>query len=403
MVFGRRRDKLPHTSSEVVRYTRLMSGLFSVGINAYEANVAKRVGSNLYAYKILCELERLTRSSLQPAIEWVVYLPSAPLFDMPKERVGFRYVICPPKRLWTMWRLPLELFLRGRSHHVLLNLGHYASRFSPVAQVICILDLAYIKFPQFFLKKDLYQLTTWTARSSAQAKHIFTISNSAKTDIIELYKKKPEDITIAYPGVEIQRSEARGQGSEFLEKYKLEEKKYFVALGTIQPRKNITSVIKAFEVFNQSHENLWKLVLVGKSGWMTDEFDRVLQESTQRESIVVTGYVEDEEKWSLLSHAGASILVGYYEGFGIPAIESMSVGVQPIVANTASLPEVVGEYGIQVDPYSVESITHGMEQVSLQSMDPMTRSQMILWAEQFSWEKSAQKMLEVLQQKFYSI
>lgn len=379
-----------------------MSQVFSIGVNAYEANIAKRVGSNLYAWRLLCELEKLTRGSTQ--ISWTIYLPSAPLLDLPKERENFHYVVCSPRRMWTFWRLPLELYLHNKHHDIFLSLGHYAPKFCPYPQAICILDLAFLKFPQFFLKKDLYKLRNWTEDSAKRSDHIFTISKSAKQDIIELYKKSDDSITIAYPGVDIAGiptdEEILSQKEKVLSENHLEEGKYFVALGTIQPRKNIISTIRAFEQINAENGNGYKLVLVGKSGWMTEEFDKTLAASSQKDNIVITGFVDDIEKWCILKYAKASVLVGFYEGFGIPAVESLSVGVRPVVANTASLPEVVGSFGILVDPYSIDDIVRGLRDVIQRPADAMDRARMMDWVRQFSWEESAKKMLEVLQEKF---
>ncbi|MEP7166984.1 MAG: glycosyltransferase family 1 protein [Candidatus Woesebacteria bacterium] len=371
----------------------------SIGVNAYEANVAKRVGSNQYAFRLLVELERVSRGK---TIEWTVYLPSIPLFDLPKERPGFAYVVCPPKKLWSQWRLPLQLYLKNKHHDVFLSLGHYSPRFCPSPTVICILDLAFLKFPQFFLKKDLYQLKNWTAYSARNAQHIFTISQSSKKDILEVYKKQESEVSIAYPGLEsVQALETMDPITQkILERFKLENRRYIVSIGTIQPRKNIVGAIHAFEKVNPEKGNIYKLVLVGKAGWLTDEFERIILNSPQKENIVLTGFVDDDEKQGLLQHAAASFLVGYYEGFGIPAIESLQAGVVPVVANTASLPEVVGEYGILIDPYSVDSIASGFTKALEMNVDALRRSQMLEWAKRFSWEESATNMLSILVDKF---
>lgn len=373
--------------------------ILSIGVNAYEANVTKRVGSNQYAYKLLVELERLTREA---TVEWTVYLPESPVADLPAERPGFRYRVCSPKRMWTQLRLPLELYFRNQHHDVFLCLGHYAPRFCPFPSVICILDLAFLKFPQFFLKKDLYQLKNWTEYSAKNAKHVFTISESSKKDIIDLYHKKETEVSIVYPGLEAQDPGTSTQtvDEHALQKFGLEEKKYLISVGTIQPRKNVISAIHAFEKINPMRANAYKLVLVGKAGWLTDEFEKVLADSPQRQNIISTGFVSDAEKTTLLQKAAASFLVGYYEGFGIPAIESLQAGVVPVVANTGSLPEVVGEYGILIDPYSVDSIADGFTKALDMNVDAMRRSQMLEWARQYSWEQSAQKMLEVLYDHF---
>lgn len=377
----------------------------SIGVNAYEANVSKRVGSNQYAYKLLCYLEKCTRSELGgTSVEWVIYLPENPVEDMPKERQGYRYVICPPKKLWTQWRLPLELYVHARKLDVFLSLGHYAPRLSPVPSVVCVLDLAYLKFPQFFLPKDLYQLREWTKYSVKQASHVFTISKASQSDIQEKYQKKLEDISIVYPGIEASLvSEIHPQVLlTTLEKFHLKEKRYLVSVGTIQPRKNMITAIHAFEILKSKNtiDPECKLVFVGKAGWMTEEFDDAIEKSPAKDSIVVTGYVDEVEKQAILAAASCSFLVGFYEGFGIPVVESLLHGVRPVVANTSSLPEVSGEFSILIDPYDVNSVANGFAQALAKIPDPMERARMHEWALQFSWETSSQKMLDVLIEKF---
>ncbi len=403
-----------------LQYNEVMTDhVIHVGINAYEANVAKRVGSNKYAHELLCELERQTREDhehIGPVtkkrtvrFEWTVYLPSPALIDLPKQRPGFTYRIIPPKKLWTQWRLPFDLYFGGLRHDVFLSLGHYAPRLCPFPSVVCVLDLAFLKFPQFFLKKDVYQLKEWTKYSVKQAKQIVTISESTKADIVAEYKKSPEDITIIYPGIDTETKleggmlDAFGQDTQsLLAKYGLEANQYIISVGTIQPRKNIISAIHAFEQFNSSQNNSYKFVLIGKPGWMTTEFDEAVANSPQKQNIILTGFVSDWDKYVLLRSALCSVLVGYYEGFGIPAIESLSAGITPVVANAASLPEVVGKFGILVDPYSVESIAKGFADAAAAPPSPMRRAEMREWAKQFSWEESGSKVLDLLEEKFSS-
>lgn len=389
----------------------------SIGINAYEANVSSRVGSNLFAYKLLCELERQTRTrteSIGPVqvekdatIDWTIYLPKKPLDDFPSERPGWKYAITPPSFLWTQWRLPLALFL-GSRHDVFVSLGHYSPRFAPSPTVVCILDLAFLKLPQFFREKDLYQLREWTQYSVKKATHIFTISEYSKKDVIEVYQRKPEEITVIFPGVEAKHLDEITKNPDeiqfeqkVLSQYELTPRKYIVSIGTIQPRKNMINAVKAFESLSSNAPiQDTKLVFVGKPGWMTKEFDEALAQSPVKDRIVVTGFVDDDTKYALLRNAGCSILIGFYEGFGIPAVESLKVGVTPVVANTASLPEVVGEFGVLVDPYSIEDIARGVKEAIDDQPGPMLRSQMHEWASKFSWEESAKRMIETLITKF---
>lgn len=378
-----------------------------IGINAYEANVQKRVGSNVYAYRLLCELEAQTRPSddeSQPVFDWTIYLPNAPIDDMPKVRKGWRYEVITPSFLWTQWRLPLALMSSKKKYDAFLSLGHYAPRYCPYPSIVCIMDLAFLKFPQFFLKKDLYQLTQWTQYSVKAASHVFTISKNSKRDVEEAYALRDDQISIIYPGIDVDQGIElpMKQQQALIESYGLTPKRYIVSVGTIQPRKNMINAIRAFEdhMEKSKGEMATHLVFVGKPGWMTEEFDQAVEKSPYKNNIIVTGFVSDDVKRALLHQAGCSILIGYYEGFGIPALESMLIGVTPVVANTGSLPEVVDKFGVLVDPYSIDSISDGFTKVFSNKPDPMKTSQMMLWAKQFTWQSSAQTMLEVIRKQF---
>lgn len=365
-----------------------------IAVDANEANVANRVGSNIYAYKLLQELERLTRDTNE--FSFTVYVSSSIQADFPKQRAGWKYVVLTPRYFWTQWRFPLELFVRQRAFDFVLSLGHYAPRFCRLPTVVCIMDLAFLQFPQFFRKKDLYQLTEWTRYSVEQAFHVITISQNSKVDIIEEYGRGSEEISLVYPGVMLPTGEKSEHSDEkILSHFGVEKDKYVVSVGTIQPRKNMIHLVHAFEAVALKNSEV-KLVFVGKSGWLTTEFEEVVSSSLAKERIIVTGFVSEEEKYALLRNSKASILVGFYEGFGIPAIESMGVGVVPVVANTASLPEVVGELGIMVDPYSIEDIARGLQEAIDHKTSFSLQKQLKDRARSFSWEKSGTDLVSVL-------
>ncbi len=365
-----------------------------IGINAYEANVVNRVGSNQYAFQVLLQLERLAVHD-----NVTVFLPSKPLSDMPKQRKGWKYRIVRPTSFWSLLWLPLNLWtglLIGRRFNVFLSLGHYAPRTSPFKSVVCIMDLAYLTFPSFFRKSDVWKLTNWTAYSVEAAKHVIAISENTKKDIEHYYHKKPEQITVAYPGFE--EKSLIGSSTAALKKLHVQQP-YFVYVGTMQPRKNLVRLVKAFELLKKSRVFAsYQLVLAGKVGWMSDELVKTVQHSPMHHSIHLLGFVTEEEKLALLAHAKAAILVGLYEGFGIPALEAMSLNTIPVVSSTASLPEVVGDCGVLVDPYNIEDIARGMAlavQYTLRDKEKFhAAAQKQL--QKFSWERTGEAILHAL-------
>jgi len=369
-----------------------------IAINAYEANVVSKVGSNQYAYQILCELEKLTKKNRDDVL---VYLPSYPLPDMPKERKGWSYQIVGPKHLWSITGLPRALWLEKVKHNnidVVLSLGHYAPFYTPFPSVVCVMDLAFLKFPEYFTKRDLIQLRTWSDWSIRHAAKLIAISESTKKDLITEYSLKKDLIRVAYPGYSKQKVTKAASFEKLKKKMKLSSS-YLVYVGTIQPRKNLERLLKAFEKIAQHKENKdLQLVMAGKNGWMNEGFEKELKNSKVKDRIILTGFIDESEKYLLIKNAKALVLVGLFEGFGIPALEALSCGTLPVVSNTSSLPEVIGKAGILVDPYDEVSIARGLKKALAITPEQhkLFRKHATMQIQNFSWKNSAQEVYNVL-------
>lgn len=229
-----------------------------IGIDGNEANIEKRVGIGEYAFELLSQFEK----AQNPKLKFRIYLKNKPLSHMPQERVGWEYKVVGPKKMWTQFALPINLFLNFSKPDVFFSPSHYAPRFSPVPTAISIMDLSYIHFPELFTKHDLYQLVNWTKYSAHNAKKIFTISNFSRDDIIKTYQKKPEDVVTTYLGIKPTLN------MENTQKKVAVEGKYILFVGTLQPRKNIVRLVEAF---SQIKDKAVKLVIVGKKGWQYEE------------------------------------------------------------------------------------------------------------------------------------
>src|SRR3989344_8830539 len=158
-----------------------------IGIDGNEANVTNRVGIGEYSFELLRQFAELRIKNL----EFRIYLKNTPLSDMPKEGENWTYRVIKPGKLWTQWRLPMDLYLHKPKPDVFFTPSHYAPRFSPVPTVISVMDLSYVYFKELFNKSDLQQLQSWTEYSVKKAKKILTISNSSKNDIIKEYNVAP--------------------------------------------------------------------------------------------------------------------------------------------------------------------------------------------------------------------
>ena len=333
-----------------------------------------------------------------------IYLKEKPLNDLPKEKEWWQYKVIGPKYYWTQWRLPLELYLAKSKPDIFFTPGHYAPRFSPIPTVISIMDLAFLRFPDQFRKKDLYQLINWTKYSVNNASHIFTISEFSKKEIVHFYKYPEKKITVTYPGInklKVKSQKLKVSVESLKVKYKI-NKNYLLYIGTLQPRKNLIRLIEAFKKVASSQQpvasNL-KLIIAGKKGWMYEEIFNKVKQLRLEDKVIFTGYVSEEEKQALLKKAIAFILPSLYEGFGIPAIEAMQAGCPVIVSRNSSLPEVGGEAAVYIEnPQKTDSIQKSMQKMV--KLTPRERNKLIekgyQQAEKFSWENCARKTLNIL-------
>ena len=326
-----------------------------IGIDGNEANIKNRVGSGQYGFELLKHLQRTEGEE----VFWI-YLKEKPLPDLPKESANWQNKVFGPKRLWTQFALPLNLYLQRPRPDVFFTPTHYAPRFCPVPLVMTIFDLSYIHFPQLFRKSDLYQLKNWTAYSVKKAKAILTISQASKNDIVQYYKIDPDKIFVIYPGYDkrlFRPITDQKVISQVKKKYGISGE-YIFFLGTIQPRKNLIRLIDAVEQLEDI-----TFVIAGKKGWLYNEFFKKIEDPKLRKKVIVTEFVPEQNLPVLFSGAKAFVLPSLWEGFGIPVLEAMSCGCPVIVSNVSSLPEVIGEAGILVDPLNVREITEGIQKV----------------------------------------
>lgn len=359
-----------------------------IALIGYEANVSHRVGSNQYAFELLKALYKIDQKN-----HYTIFLPSSPLSDLPKSRDNWQYKIVGPKKLWNIFGLSCGLFNQKPKPDVVFNPGHYCPLFLPAPLVVSIMDLGYLKFPQHFSKATYLKLKLWTAFSIKRAKNLLTISQATKNDIIRHYQIDPESITVAYPGYDQEKFKKQ------IEPEKIREVKkkygiigdYLLFLSTLKPSKNIEGLLEAFA---QLKDESLSLVITGRKGWMFATIFAKVKDLGLARKVIFTDFVPDQEVPALLAGAQVFVLPSFWEGFGIPVVEAMAVGTPVVVSNVGSLPEVVGQSGVIVDPQQPKDIARGIKE-ALKKKEELAAGgfkQIV----QYDWGKCAQKVLEVL-------
>lgn len=365
-----------------------------IGIDGNEANVEKRVGIGEYAFQLLTQFS----NSKNKSSKFVVYLKDAPGKDLPKEKEGWKYRVLKPGKLWTQWRLPLDLFFGSTRPDVFFTPTHYAPRFSPVPTVVSVMDLSYLFFPELFKASDLMQLRSWTNYSVKNAKRVLTISNSSKDDIIKEYKLPEEKVVVTHLGIKDAVSfEPNIYSMNKLQaKYDLSDN-FILFVGTLQPRKNIARLIEAFSRIKDDKD--LDLVIVGRKGWLYEEILAAPREFGVEERVKFLENVEDEELPYFYKNALMFVLPSLYEGFGLPVLEAMRAGCPVITSNVSSLPEAGGDACLYVDPENVDDITEKMKELI---KDDKLRKKLVEkgheQVKKFNWEKTAKETLAVLEE-----
>lgn len=299
--------------------------------------------------------------------------------------------------LWEQVMLPLSVAKRD------IDIMHFPDYSLPVLleskpSIITVHDLTYKLFPETFSRGKLLTKLALLGPSLRKAAGIIAVSGNTKKDLIELCGVSPERITVIHNGVDLEvfRPMESGKMREQLAvKYNLEPG-YILYVGTLEPRKNITTLIKAFKMLRESHRLPHKLVIAGGKGWLYREIFRAVSELGLKQEVLFTGYIPADELPLFYNGAGVFVYPSLYEGFGLPPLEAMACGVPVVTSDCSSLPEVVGETGIMVNPTDVEALSDAIERILTDRQLAETLSvQGLKRAQEFTWEESARKTMAV--------
>ncbi len=368
-----------------------------IGFDINEANIGQRVGVNQVAYAIFKAL-----AAVLPEGDKIIALSKErPLPDLPPQSDKLVYEIFGPKKLWVLTGLTRRLWFNQPKIDVLFSPSHYTPLLSRVPSVIYLMDLSYERFgTEFFTSYDINQLKRWTPLSIRKAKHVLTISEFSKSEIVRLYHTNPDKITVVYPGFDRDTYHSKipmTKQHQVRKKYSLAGK-YLLYVGTLQPRKNLNRLVEAFAKLKNKQI---KLVIGGKKGWLYDQIFEQVRSLKLENRVLFLGFVPNEDLPGLIKGAVAYVLPSLYEGFGMPPVEAQAVGVPVVVSRLSSLPEVIGASGIYIeDPNSVDSIKEALEKVL--TLTKNEREAIIEVGKEntkrFDWDLSAAKLLSILHQ-----
>jgi len=369
-----------------------------IAIDAHSVG-AKLGGNESYALNLIEALAQIDRVN-----EYTLYVTTAAAYDRFQQRwPNFKVHRTLPHT--PLIRIPLTLSAELRKHPVdVLHVQFTAPPFCPCPVVVSIHDLSFEHLPQTFNRRSRTQLRLTVRHSARRATKILTLSEHTRRDVIDTYGIDAGRIT----AIPLAAPAHFGPVAHDKELQRVRhiygiEGDYVLTVGSIQPRKNLVRLIKAYAALRGAHSSnrCPKLVIVGKCAWLYDETLRALKETGVRDSVVLTGYVPESDLPALYSGALCFVYPSYFEGFGLPPLEAMKCGAPVIVGNATSLPEVVGDAALKVDPFDVSAIATAMDQLINNSV---LRRELSLKgqarAKMFDWNDTARRTLAVYEQVY---
>jgi len=369
-----------------------------IGIDASRAFIEKRTGIEEYSYQVIKNLRN--KLDGHRVVLYVRRGQSATIADGPlsfPSNWKIKIINCP--RLWTQIGLSLEMFWHPVD--VLFVPAHTVPIIHPKNTIVTIHGLEYETVPQGYSRWERFYMRLVIKNSCKWANQIISVSRNTKQDLINLYKVDSEKIQVIYEGYEdnfkFQISNFKSNPNDQISNFK-KYKPYLLFIGRLEMRKNIIGIIKTFEILKEKYNIPHKLVLAGKGGHDFFEIDLKIRTSKYKDEIILPGFVKDEDKFALIAGADVFMFPTFYEGFGIPALEAQSVGVPVVTSNLSSMPEVVGNSAILVDPTEPEFIaqrTHDLLSDNNLRDDIIKKGYENV--RRFSWEECAEKIANVIE------
>ena len=361
--------------------------------------VHHHAGLGRYAHELLAALTALDHTNEYSAFYYATRGNERP--EPPLDRVPARAIRLPAKP----WRMSVLLaYLVGVTMDRWLPPGdifHATDHLLPPLRlsrgVFTIHDLIFRFFPEFHLPLNRWYLSLMLPRFMQRADAIIAVSESTRRDALRLMGIPPEKVTVIYEGVNqaFRPLKDAVRLEEVRARYNLPPR-FILYLGTIEPRKNIQMLLDAYHGLLGRDGEAPALVIAGRKGWLFQPvFDRV-RELGLEARVHFTDYISPRDTPALLNAAEVFVFPSLYEGFGLPPLEAMACGTPVICSNAASLPEVVGDGGILIDPRDVGALVEALERVlSDENLRRDLRARGLAQASRFSWESAARETCAV--------
>lgn len=359
-----------------------------IGLDAHAIG-SKLGGNETYIARLISEL-----GEVAPQHQFVAYFGSgaaAEPWNNRHENVEVR--VLPAKTRYSrLLRLPGECLRDGVE---LLHVQYVSPPASKIPTVVTVHDISFKLFPEWFEGLSAIALRIGVAKSLACAAGVITISHAATEDLLRHYGISPNRVAMTHLGVDWERFGSRASPDSLkaaLQRQNIEGP-YLLAVGNLQPRKNLARLVEAFAIIKKTAPDVpHKLVLVGMQLQSAPVLERQIRDLNLQDRVILTGYLTEDDLVIHYQGAAAFVYPSLYEGFGLPVLEAMSAGTPVIASNQATLREVAGDNAVFVNPLSPASIAAGiLEVVRNYELAQDLSARGLMHARKFSWEKTARQ------------
>ncbi|MFN0109576.1 MAG: glycosyltransferase family 4 protein [Blastocatellia bacterium] len=301
-------------------------------------------------------------------------------------------------------RVPLFLAYELKRRPVdVLHVQYTAPPFCSAPVVATIHDLAFEHMPETFTRRGSLQLKLTVRRTAQRAARIATVSEFSRQDLLRTYNLSPEKVAVTYNGIDAHftANASPNEAKDIRQRFGI-SRDYLLAVGSLQPRKNLVRLIRAYAKLRSENENFRpQLVIVGRKLWLADEIFAEVRRQEWADDAILTGYVSDEDLPKLYRQATAFVYPSLFEGFGLPPVEAMACGTPVVTSNVSSLPEVTGEAALLIDPLDQSAIESALlEIMNDQSLRARLKKQGIEQAKKFTWREAAEKTLQLYRESY---
>lgn len=357
----------------------------------------KLEGLGRFSYETL---KRITRSHPEHQFLFIFDRPFAKEFifsDNIQPVIAF-----PQARHPVLWYLFFEWgiphVLKKYKPDVFLSPDGWLSLRTNVPSIPVIHDLNFFHNPEWISWLPMKYYSHFFPQFIYKARHILTVSEFSKTDIIQRFKIDPNKIDVVYNGTNLDFKPIPENNKKQIKNEYTDGEDYFLFVGLVHPRKNLTRIIEAFNKFKEKTSSATKLLVVGSTKYWTSDTELAYKRSVNRNDIIFLDRVNHDTLKALMAATLCLVYASLFEGFGIPILEAYSCQVPVITSNVTSMPEVGGEAAIYVDPLSVDSIANAMIDVfNTPFLSEDLKEKMTIQCQRYSWDDSSERMWNAIE------